>query len=71
MPLDSEVGLGPGNIVLVGDSAPPRKRGTAAPLIWLMYIVATVANLNYCCALVCDTARLQQLCTLRSGILCR
>jgi len=40
MPLGKEVGLGPGRIVLDGDSAPPRtKRGTAAPnfgpcLLW-------------------------------------
>jgi len=30
MPLGTEVGLGPGNIVLDGDPAPP-KRGTAPP----------------------------------------
>jgi len=31
MPLDTEVGLGPGNIALDGDPAPSTKRGTAAP----------------------------------------
>jgi len=29
MPLDAEVGLGPGDIVLDGDPAPPTERGTA------------------------------------------
>jgi len=32
MPLGMEVGLGPGNIVLDGNPASPKKRGTAAPL---------------------------------------
>jgi len=31
MPLGTEVGLGPGDIVLDGDRASPTKRGTAAP----------------------------------------
>ena len=31
MPLGTEVGLGPGHIVLGGDPAPPTERGTAAP----------------------------------------
>jgi len=31
MPLGMEVGLGPGDIVLDGDPAPPTERGTAAP----------------------------------------
>jgi len=31
MPVGTEVGLGPGNIVLSRDPAPPRKKGTAAP----------------------------------------
>ena len=30
MPPGTEVGLGPGNIVLDGDPAPPTERGTAA-----------------------------------------
>jgi len=30
MPLGVEVGLGPGEIVLVGDPAPPTERGAAA-----------------------------------------
>ena len=30
MPLNTEVGLGLGDIVLDGDSAPPTERGTAA-----------------------------------------
>ena len=33
MPLDSKVGVGPGNIVLDGDPDPPRqKRGTPLPI---------------------------------------
>jgi len=31
MPLGTEVGVGPGGIVLDGDPAPPTERGTAAP----------------------------------------
>ena len=31
MKLGTEVGIGPGHIVLDGDPAPPPKRGTAAP----------------------------------------
>jgi len=31
MPLGTKVGLGPGDIVLDGDSAPPMERGTEAP----------------------------------------
>ena len=30
MPLSTEVGLGPGHIVLDGDPAPPHEKGTAA-----------------------------------------
>jgi len=32
MKLGTEVGLGPGHIVLVGDPAPPEKRGTVPPI---------------------------------------
>ena len=40
MPLGTEVGLGPGDIVLDGDPAPPRK-GTQQPAtFWPMSIVA-------------------------------
>ena len=31
IPLDTEVGLGPGHIVLDGDPYPPTERGTAVP----------------------------------------
>jgi len=34
MPLGTEVGLGPGHIVLGGDPAPPTERGTAAPQLF-------------------------------------
>jgi len=49
MPLDKEVSLGPGDIVLDGDRALPRERGTAGPSsFWPMSIVTTVAYLSYC-----------------------
>jgi len=40
MPLDRELGLAAGDIVLDGDPAPPEKRGTAAPTFRPMSIVA-------------------------------
>ena len=40
MPLGMEVGLGPGDIVLDGDRAPPTEIVTAAPTFWPMSIVA-------------------------------
>ena len=51
-PLGTEVDLDPGHIVL--DGVPYlRERGTAAPPSFRpMSIVATVAGLSYCCALV-------------------
>jgi len=50
-PLDTEVDLGPGHIVLDGDPA-SRERGTAASSFRSMSIVATVTHLSYCRALV-------------------
>jgi len=51
-PLGREIDLGPGHIVL--DRVPAlHERGTAAPpSFWPMSIVATVAHLRYCWALV-------------------
>jgi len=46
MPLGTDVNLDPGNVVLDGVAAPP-KRGTA-PSFRFMSIVATVAHLSYC-----------------------
>ena len=46
MPLGTEVNLGPGDVVLDGLAAPP-KRGTA-PSFRPMSTVATVAHLSYC-----------------------
>ena len=43
-PLGTEVDLGPGHIVLDGDPAFPRERGTAAALLPPMTIVAISAN---------------------------
>jgi len=40
MPHGIEVGLGPGEIVLDKDSAPPTERGTASPTFRAMTIVA-------------------------------
>ena len=40
MPLDTEEGLGPGDIVLDGHPAPLTERGTAAPNFRAMSIVA-------------------------------
>ena len=40
MPLGTEVGLGPGDIVLDGDPAPLRKEAQQSPTFWPMSIVA-------------------------------
>jgi len=46
MPLGTEVGFGPGDIVLHGDQAPP-ERGTAAPFFSAhVYCGQTVAHLS-------------------------
>ena len=48
MKLDMEVGLGPGNIVLDGYTA-PLKRGTAPPPnFWPMYVVAIQLGESRC-----------------------
>ena len=51
MRLGTEVNLGPGDVVLDGVSAAPPKRGRA-PSFWPLSVVATVAHLSCCCALV-------------------
>jgi len=48
MPLGTEVGLGPGDIVLDGDSAPPWKGAQQPPLSAHVYCGQTVANLSNC-----------------------
>ena len=49
MPLGTEVGLGPGDIVLDGDSGPSPKRGTAAlPVFSPCLCGQTVAHLSNC-----------------------
>ena len=45
--LGTEVGLGPGDVVIDGDPAPLPKRVTA-PSFRPMSIVAMVAHLSYC-----------------------
>ena len=55
MPPGTEVGIGPGDIVLAGAPAPPTERGTAtAPPHFLAHIYCeqTVAHLSNCRALV-------------------
>jgi len=52
MSLGTEVRLGPGDIVLDGDPAPPSDRGTAALLFSAHVYVATIAHLSYCWDLV-------------------
>jgi len=54
MPLGTEVGLGPGDIMFDGDAPPPTERGTAPlPTFWAMSVVAkrspisTTAELLY------------------------
>jgi len=46
MPLGTEVGLGPGDIVLDVDAAPPTERGTAAPRFRPMSIVAKLSPIS-------------------------
>jgi len=40
MKLGTQVGLGPGHIVLDGDPAPPTPKGHSPPNFWPMFIVA-------------------------------
>jgi len=46
MPLGTEVGLGPGDIVLDGDPASPSESGTAAPLFSAHVYVATASPIS-------------------------
>jgi len=48
MPLGTKVGLGPGCIVIHGDTAPSPKRGTAPQFLAHVYCGQTVAHLSYC-----------------------
>jgi len=51
MPLGTEVGLGPDNVVLDWDPAsppPPPAKGAQQPPLQRMSVVATVAHLSYC-----------------------
>jgi len=43
MPLRTEVNLGPGNIVLDGDPAAPKKGAQHSPQFWPMYCGQTAA----------------------------
>jgi len=44
----TEVGLGPGDIVLDGDAAPSTERGTAAAHFSALYCGETLAHLSTC-----------------------
>jgi len=48
MILGTEVGIGPGDIVLDGDPSPPppKRGGTAAPIFWPMSIVAKLSSIS-------------------------
>ena len=57
MPLRTEVGLGPGDIVLDGDPAPPRKGAQqSSPVIWPMSIVAKWSPVSTTVLSSCNTA---------------
>jgi len=74
MPLGTEVGLGPGNIVLDGAHLPPPKKVTR-PQLWAyvgLYCGQTVAHLSYCRALliIIDESITARIVNLDSGTAC-
>jgi len=54
IPLGTEVGLGPGDIVLDGDPAPPMERGTAAITFQRMSFVAKRSPISATAELLLD-----------------
>jgi len=60
MPLDTEVDLGSGDIVLGGDPAPPPQKGTADPLFRPMSIVAKRSSISATDEILCITRELAQ-----------
>jgi len=62
MPLDVEVGLGPGDIVLDGDPAPPTESGASARPHFLADVCChkMVTHLSNCWAIVISCGRLQE-----------
>ena len=48
MPLVTNIGLGPGHIVLHGDPTPPEKRGTAPQFLAHVYCGQMVTHVSYC-----------------------
>ena len=62
MPLDTEVGLGPGDIVLDGDPAPSTERGTAFP--YFLADVCIAAHV-YCDQTVAHLSNAELLFTVR------
>ena len=48
MPLGTEVGLGPGDIVLDGAQFLPKKAGARPQFLTHVYCGQTVAHLSYC-----------------------
>ena len=70
MPLGMEVGLGPGDIVLDGDPAPPTERGTAAPPpLFDPLCSGMVAHLSNCWAVVDSLSACMSVCSF-SLVLC-
>jgi len=53
MPVGIEVGLGPGDIVLDGDPAPPRQGAQQSPPLFGPLCSGTVAHLSNYWAVVC------------------
>jgi len=65
MPLGTEIGFGPGNIVLDGDPAPPTERCTAAPHFSAhVYCGQTVAIISETAELLFDR-RASEECVLQ------
>jgi len=67
IPLGTEIGLSPGDIVLDGDwtQLPPMERGTAPPHFSAhIYCGQTVAHLSYCWALVTTICSSVLFCSL-------
>jgi len=48
MPLGTEVGLGPDDIVLDGDPALPQRKGAQQPPLFDPLCSGTIAHLSYC-----------------------
>jgi len=67
MKLDIEVGLCLGDIVLDGHPAPPAERGTAAPTLWPMSVVAKQSPISETAELVTTG---ENIFLLKNTVLC-